>query len=73
MHFLTSYTRARTLGRYDSVTIIEAPSEKEAMKARLLFQDVVETENFVDVPWEEALKLICIQTNNSHFFRSSQF
>ena len=47
-----------TLGRYDAVTLIEAPSEKEAMKAILLFQDVVETETLVAVPREEALKLI---------------
>jgi uncharacterized protein with GYD domain len=47
-----------TLGRYDGVTIIEAPSEKEAMKALLLFQDVVETETLVAVPREEAIKLI---------------
>ncbi len=47
-----------TLGRYDGVTIIEAPSEKEAMKALLRFQDVVETETLVAVPREEALKLI---------------
>ena len=47
-----------TLGRYDGVTIIVAASEKEAMKALLLFQDVVETETLVAVPREEALKLI---------------
>jgi uncharacterized protein with GYD domain len=47
-----------TLGRYDGVTIIEAPSEKEAMKALLRFQDVVETETLVAVPREEAIKLI---------------
>ena len=47
-----------TLGRYDSVTIIEAPSEKDAMKAILRFQDVVETETLVAVPREEAIKLI---------------
>jgi uncharacterized protein with GYD domain len=47
-----------TLGRYDGVTIIEAPSEKEAMKALLSFQDVVETETLIAVPREEALKLI---------------
>jgi uncharacterized protein with GYD domain len=47
-----------TLGRYDGMTIIEAPSEKEAMKALLLFQDVVETETLVAVPREDALKLI---------------
>jgi uncharacterized protein with GYD domain len=47
-----------TLGRYDAVTLIEAPSEKEAMKALLLFQDVVETETLVAVSRDEALKLL---------------
>jgi uncharacterized protein with GYD domain len=47
-----------TLGRYDGVTIIEAPTEKDAMKAILLFQDVVATETLVAVPREEALKLL---------------
>ena len=47
-----------TLGRYDAVTIIEAPSEKHAMKALLQFQDVVETETLVAVPREEAIKLV---------------
>lgn len=47
-----------TLGRYDGVTIIEAPTEKDAMKVLFLFQDVVETETLVAVPREEALKLL---------------
>lgn len=47
-----------TLGRYDGVTIIEAPTEKDAMKALFLFQDVVETETLVAVPREEAIKLL---------------
>jgi len=47
-----------TLGCYDGVTIIEAPSEKHAMKALLLFQDVVETQTLVAVPRQEALKLV---------------
>jgi uncharacterized protein with GYD domain len=47
-----------TLGSYDGVTIIEAPTEKDAMKALLLFQDVVVTETLVAVPREEALKLL---------------
>ena len=47
-----------TLGSYDGVTIIEAPTEKEAMKALLRFQDVVDTETLVAVPREEALKLL---------------
>lgn len=47
-----------TLGRYDGVTIIEAPNEKDALKALLLFQDVVATETLLAVPREEALKLL---------------
>ena len=47
-----------TLGRYDAVTIIEAPTEKDAMRALLLFQDVVATETLVAVPREEAIKLL---------------
>lgn len=47
-----------TLGRFDGVTIIEAPSEKDAMKALLRFQDVVETETLVAIPREEAVKLL---------------
>jgi len=47
-----------TLGGYDGVTIIDAPSEKDAMKALLRFQDVVETETLIAVPREEAIKLI---------------
>jgi len=47
-----------TLGRYDAVTIIEAPTEKDAMKTILLWQDVVATETLVAVPREEAIKLL---------------
>jgi uncharacterized protein with GYD domain len=46
-----------TLGRYDAVTIIEAPSEKDAMKTALLWQDVVDTETMIAIPREEAVKL----------------
>ncbi len=47
-----------TLGRYDAVTIIEASNEKDAMRALLLFQDVVATETLVAVPRGEATKLL---------------
>jgi uncharacterized protein with GYD domain len=47
-----------TLGRYDAVTIIEAPTEKDAMKTLLLWQDVVDTETMVAIPREEAIKLL---------------
>jgi uncharacterized protein with GYD domain len=48
----------RTLGRYDAVTIIEAPNEKDAMKTLLLWQNIVETETLVAIPREEAIKLL---------------
>jgi uncharacterized protein with GYD domain len=47
-----------TLGRYDSVSIIEAPTEKDAMKSLLPLQDVVDTETMVAVPRQEAIKLV---------------
>ncbi len=47
-----------TLGRYDGVTIMEAPSEKDATKVLLPWQDVVHTETMVAIPREEALKLL---------------
>lgn len=47
-----------TLGRYDAVTIIEAPTERDAMKTLLLWKDVVDTETMVAIPREEAIKLL---------------
>ena len=47
-----------TLGRYDAVTIIEAPNVKDAMRTLLIFQDMVDTETMVAVPREEAIKLL---------------
>ena len=47
-----------TLGRYDVVSIIEAPSEKDAMKILLGFQHIIDTETMVAVPREEAIKLL---------------
>jgi len=47
-----------TLGRYDAVSIIEAPTEKDAMKILLPLQDLVDTETMVAVPREEAIKLV---------------
>ena len=47
-----------TLGRYDAITIIEAPNEKEVMKTALLWQDQVATETMVAVPRAEAIKLL---------------
>jgi uncharacterized protein with GYD domain len=47
-----------TLGRYDAVWIMEAPTEKEAMKRLLVWQDIIETETMVAIPREEAIKLL---------------
>ena len=47
-----------TLGRYDSVWIVEAKDEKTAMKAILRFGDLVSSETLVAIPREEALKLL---------------
>jgi uncharacterized protein with GYD domain len=47
-----------TLGRYDGVSIVEAPSEKDVMKILLSWQEIVETETMVAVPRNEAIKLL---------------
>ncbi len=47
-----------TLGRYDAVAIIEAPTEKDAMKTLLLWKDVIDTETMVAIPREEVIKLL---------------
>ena len=47
-----------TLGRYDAVSIVEAPNEKDAMKVLLPLQDVIDSETMVAVPREEAIKLL---------------
>jgi uncharacterized protein with GYD domain len=47
-----------TLGRYDTVMILEAPNEKEAMKLSIDAADVVSTETMVAIPREEAIKLL---------------
>ncbi len=47
-----------TLGRYDAITIIEAPTEKDAMKSLLRFQGIVDTETLTAVPREEAIMLL---------------
>jgi uncharacterized protein with GYD domain len=47
-----------TLGRYDGVAIIEAPTEKDAMKAILSFQNLINTETMVAVPRNEAIELL---------------
>lgn len=47
-----------TLGRYDIVIFYEAPSEKEAMCAGLMFADKAATETLVAIPLEEAKKFL---------------
>jgi hypothetical protein len=37
---------------------MEAPSEKDAMKILLTFQEIVDTETLIAVPREEAIKLL---------------
>jgi len=46
-----------TLGRYDMVILYEAPSEKEALMAGMMFSDKAATETLVAIPQEEAKKL----------------
>jgi uncharacterized protein with GYD domain len=47
-----------TLGRYDAISIIEAPTEKDAMKMLIPWQDTIITETLTAVPREEAIKLL---------------
>ena len=47
-----------TLGRYDTVVIMEAPDEKTVMKANMRVSDIVSTETMVAVTREEAHKLV---------------
>ena len=47
-----------TLGRYDAVVFMEAPTEKDAMRAMLPWQNVIESETMTAVPREEAIKLL---------------
>jgi uncharacterized protein with GYD domain len=47
-----------TMGRYDAVTIMDAPNEKAATKTLLRFQDIIDTETMVAIPRDEAIKLL---------------
>jgi uncharacterized protein with GYD domain len=47
-----------TLGRYDTIAIVEAKDEKTLMKALLRFGDIQSTETLVAVSREEAIKLV---------------
>ena len=47
-----------TLGRYDTVFIFEATSEKEALKASIDISEFVSAETMIAVPRQEAIKLL---------------
>ena len=47
-----------TLGRYDTVTVFEAPDEKTMLKMLTKVGDFVATETMVALPREEATKLL---------------
>jgi uncharacterized protein with GYD domain len=47
-----------TLGRYDTVVVMEAPDEKVVMKANMSVGDIVSTETMVAVTREDATKLV---------------
>jgi len=47
-----------TLGRYDTILIVEAPNEKTAMKMLLQAGNYAATETMVAIPREEAIKLL---------------
>jgi uncharacterized protein with GYD domain len=47
-----------TLGRYDTVLILEAPNEKTVMKLLLQAGEWISTETMVAIPREEAIKLL---------------
>ena len=47
-----------TLGRYDTVVVFEAASEKEAMKLSIDIAEWVTTETLVAVPRQEAVNLL---------------
>ena len=45
-----------TLGRYDTVAIVEAPNERAMMKAGVMMGGILKTETLVAVPRAEAIK-----------------
>ncbi len=47
-----------TLGRYDSVVIMEGKDEKEAMKSAIEWSDIIASETLVAIPRDEAVKLL---------------
>jgi len=47
-----------TLGRYDTILIVEASNEKEIMKLSIEAADMVTTETMVAIARDEATKLL---------------
>ena len=47
-----------TIGRYDSVWIFEAPSEREALKVGILIGEVASSQTLVAIPRDEAVNLL---------------
>jgi uncharacterized protein with GYD domain len=47
-----------TLGRYDTVVIMEAPDEKTVMKGNMRVGDIVSTETMIALTRPEAHKLV---------------
>jgi uncharacterized protein with GYD domain len=47
-----------TLGRYDTVVLMDVPDAKAAMRVNLNVADFVSTETMTAVPREEAIKLV---------------
>ncbi len=47
-----------TIGRYDAIVTLEAPSERVALKALMRFGDYLSTETLLAVQREDAVKLL---------------
>jgi len=47
-----------TLGRYDTVVVMDVPTAKDAMRVNLNISSFVSTETMTALPREEAIKLV---------------
>ncbi len=47
-----------TMGRYDAIVTMKAPTETAALKALMRWGDLLHTETLVAVPRDEAIKLL---------------
>ncbi len=47
-----------TLGRYDTVVTMDAPTAEVAMKMNMMVSDFVSTQTMIAIPREEAIKLL---------------